>query len=353
MHIRTLVLLALALLMAPSCAPQPALQLVLSPSEPTTADTLLASIETEFGEPAEGTFGFRWYQDETEIGELSGLSLVPSAQTSRNQIWQVVATVTRGNSDPIELQSNTVEVVNSPPSIVSVEIAPVEATAATTLTAAVVGYQDIDGDGPIYSYLWTVDGASVGEDLATLETGLFIRGQVVQVQVTPSDGETEGEALLSESLTIGNAAPSAASIAILPVHPVGASDALQCALLESSVDVDADPVSYQLSWLSDGVTYPGDPIGSGWAGPASTALDDDTVPWADSFAGEEWTCMLSASDGMAVTESSYSVVLADSDQTVSDFSLMDVNTLSPTSGEPVSPRDYLCKVSGWYFGHST
>ena len=85
----------------------------------------------------------------------------------------------------------------------------------------------------------------------------------------------------------------------------------------------------------------------------STVLDDDTVPWADASAGEEWTCMLSASDGMSVIESSYSVVLADSDQTVADFSLIDVNTLSPTSGDPVSPRDYLCKVSGWYFGHST
>ena len=38
---------------------------------------------------------------------------------------------------------------------------------------------------------------------------------------------------------------------------------------------------------------------------------------------------------------------------VEDFSLVDVNATSPTVGEPVSPRDYLAKVSGWYFGHAT
>jgi hypothetical protein len=36
-----------------------------------------------------------------------------------------------------------------------------------------------------------------------------------------------------------------------------------------------------------------------------------------------------------------------------DFSLLDVNPASPTSGQPVSPRDYLQRVSGWYFGHAT
>jgi hypothetical protein len=36
-----------------------------------------------------------------------------------------------------------------------------------------------------------------------------------------------------------------------------------------------------------------------------------------------------------------------------DFSLMDVNPNSQTGGQPVSPRDYLMRVSAWYFGHAT
>ncbi len=38
---------------------------------------------------------------------------------------------------------------------------------------------------------------------------------------------------------------------------------------------------------------------------------------------------------------------------VPDFALLDVSTTSPTAGQPVSPRDYLMRVSGWYFGHAT
>ena len=35
------------------------------------------------------------------------------------------------------------------------------------------------------------------------------------------------------------------------------------------------------------------------------------------------------------------------------FSVVDVNPTSPRSGEMVSPRDYLERVSAWYFGHAT
>ena len=40
-------------------------------------------------------------------------------------------------------------------------------------------------------------------------------------------------------------------------------------------------------------------------------------------------------------------------EVVPDFSLMDVNPASSTHDQPVSPRDYLQQVSGWYFGHAT
>ena len=34
-----------------------------------------------------------------------------------------------------------------------------------------------------------------------------------------------------------------------------------------------------------------------------------------------------------------------------DFSLLDVNSASPTYQQAVSPRDYLEQVSGWYFAN--
>ena len=38
---------------------------------------------------------------------------------------------------------------------------------------------------------------------------------------------------------------------------------------------------------------------------------------------------------------------------VPDFSLIDVNPNAKTAQSPVSPRDYLMRVSAWYFGHAT
>jgi hypothetical protein len=36
-----------------------------------------------------------------------------------------------------------------------------------------------------------------------------------------------------------------------------------------------------------------------------------------------------------------------------DFSLVDANANSATSGRAVSPRQHLGHISAWYFGHST
>lgn len=36
-----------------------------------------------------------------------------------------------------------------------------------------------------------------------------------------------------------------------------------------------------------------------------------------------------------------------------DFGLIDVNPSSASFEQPVSPRDYLERVSGWYFAHAT
>jgi hypothetical protein len=38
---------------------------------------------------------------------------------------------------------------------------------------------------------------------------------------------------------------------------------------------------------------------------------------------------------------------------VAEFSLRDVNPESPRVGQDVNPRDYVGRVSGWYFGHSS
>jgi len=38
---------------------------------------------------------------------------------------------------------------------------------------------------------------------------------------------------------------------------------------------------------------------------------------------------------------------------VRDFTLLDVNTTSASFDSPVSPRDFIGRISVWYFGHAT
>lgn len=41
------------------------------------------------------------------------------------------------------------------------------------------------------------------------------------------------------------------------------------------------------------------------------------------------------------------------DSPVADFALLDVNPTSVRYDTPVSPRDYIGRVTAWYFGHAT
>lgn len=40
-------------------------------------------------------------------------------------------------------------------------------------------------------------------------------------------------------------------------------------------------------------------------------------------------------------------------EVVTDFNLLDVNTTSATHDQQVSPKDYLKRISAWYFGFAT
>jgi hypothetical protein len=61
-----------------------------------------------------------------------------------------------------------------------------------------------------------------------------------------------------------------------------------------------------------------------------------------------------ARDGAATSgAATVTIEVTAAEQAVPDFTLTDVNPLSSSEGEGISPREYLQQVSGWYFGHST
>jgi hypothetical protein len=75
------------------------------------------------------------------------------------------------------------------------------------------------------------------------------------------------------------------------------SDDLVCFVAVPSIDPEGDPIQYEVSWKHNDQPYP-DPSDTGLAivGPSTTTLTGDTVPAADTMAGDVWDCRISASD---------------------------------------------------------
>ncbi len=322
----------------------------ITPDDPRTADALALSIDTPATD-ADGdltTHSVAWFLDGAEQAELADAEEVASDRTAKGQVWRVE--VTDGDSGGREATATAeVTVLNTPPSFTTVTILPEDPDTTELLVTDKAGWSDADGDPETYEYVWTVDGVSSGTDGATLEPEASARDQAVEVTVTPVDGEDAGEALTA-STTILNSAPTAPSLFVAPTGAIGGEDPLVCTIVAPGTDLDDDALTYVFDWTVDGADYP--ESGGGWVGPTATNHPGDTVPAQDSAPGEEWTCSAYATDGAANSDVATATLGAGFDQ-VPDFSLTDVNTASATYNQAVSPRDYLQKVSGWYFGHAT
>jgi hypothetical protein len=118
--------------------------------------------------------------------------------------------------------------------------------------------------------------ASSASTSATLSSAETSKGQTWSVEVTPSDGYTDGPAG-SDELEIGNTAPEITSVVVDP-DPASASDELSCAW--SFYDEDGDDDESTLEWTIDG----------------STVGTDDTLSGVF-ISGDEVVCTVTAYDG--------------------------------------------------------
>lgn len=97
---------------------------------------------------------------------------------------------------------------NQVPVAGSVSIAPETAVAGTvTFTATPAGFSDGDGDALTYHYAWTLNDFKVGTDASTLSDVVVVKGDVMAVSVTASDG-TDTSTAAAATLTVTAIAPS-------------------------------------------------------------------------------------------------------------------------------------------------
>ncbi len=261
----------------------------ISPDPAYTDDELTCTEGT--ATDADGTTSFT-YLYTWEIRGVSVGSGDTLASTEFNRDDEIVCMVSVSDgtdlSDPFS--SDTLTISNSPPEVISVELTPSDPSTNSTLSAT-VSTTDEDGDSIALTYDWEVDGSDPGSTSSSLNgASYFDKGQQITVTVTPDDGRDQGDSLTSSTVTVVNTPPGEPTITITPSNPYAGRDDLVCEVDNHAEDVDADTVTYTMTWTVDSSSY---------SGATTTTWTDDTVPGSDTLGGEIWECTATPNDGEA------------------------------------------------------
>jgi len=239
-----------------------------SGSVPTSNNTLAYSVDATDTDGDDVTWAVSWFIDGVEEVQLRNYETITSDLLRKGQDWYFVATPSDDDTSGASITSNTVTIVNSPPSVDSVSM-----TYDPSLTdgyfegaeaiCSWTGWTDVDGDLPQVRYEWFVNGTGVaGTDYGSpnperLTSAQFDSGDTINCEVTPFDVEEDGSTLGSSSASILNTRPVLEdTVAIQLDGVVGRTAPREADLLTVFVDgsdVDpADSVSYQYKWFVDG-----------------------------------------------------------------------------------------------------
>ncbi len=240
--------------------PPEGLELSLGPSQPTTADTLVASAT---GADADGDqVTWRW------IWSVDGVALprdeptLPAGTLHRGQRVQVQAIPFDGTDEGPALPSDELVVANAAPSVPTVQVEPSTPYTTDDLRCLASGSVDPDGDAITYEITWKREGEILGRG-PVLEASATARGDQVHCVVAATDARATSPEVTTSTVVL-NTPPRVGSVEVTPASPT-VRDAL-AAITSDVSDADGDPVDLTITWWIDGVV-----AGSGTSLPAGTA----------------------------------------------------------------------------------
>ncbi len=190
-----------------------------------------------------GNFNFSdaritWLIDGQPVPDAAGPQL-KSSDLKKGDTVQASAVVAGAT-----IQSNPVEIKNSPPEITGVKLMPETLKAGDVLYAEATA-RDADGDDVSIAYEWTVNEQPAGADrrLATMPK----RGDRISVKVIPFDGTDYGDPVVAEK-TIINMPP------VIVDHKEFNFDGKVYTYQVRASDPDGDALAYSLESPVDGMT---------------------------------------------------------------------------------------------------
>jgi cyclophilin family peptidyl-prolyl cis-trans isomerase len=158
---------------------------------------------------------------------------------------------TANNFDDAFFTVNFTAITNRAPSVTSLSLDPSTVGTNDKLTATAFA-SDPSGLPISLTYVWRVNGVVKRTNTTTQLTDQFDlsvpgngdRGDVVVVEVTPSNGTATGDARTA-TVTVGNTVPVVSQIAFTPAKP-GTNDLLTGNV--TATDADNDPISFHYVW---------------------------------------------------------------------------------------------------------
>ncbi|MFT7521071.1 MAG: hypothetical protein ACI9MC_003222, partial [Kiritimatiellia bacterium] len=217
------------------------------PAEPRTEDSVELVVSSADNDNDKISYRYAW----TLNGSVSSLTAdtLRSTRTHKGELWEVSVYPHDGEAEGEPAVTSFV-IRNTPPSVVKAKIvfdgsAP---TAGSVLTCQGTGWSDVDEDDEGYRVQWYVNGTVSGSD-KTL-SGAFGRDDSVNCELTPFDGDDEGESVSSAAVIIRNEAPSLDSVVIGPEDP---KDGVSVeSTLGDAMDGDGDAITFLYSWRIGG-----------------------------------------------------------------------------------------------------
>ena len=262
------------------------------PGAPTVGDPLALSLKAidPDGDALEAQI--EWFRNGRSFQSGDATTLDTRGFVRGDQIYAVV----RVSDGELSITERTpmIEIVNQPPRVTRIQLAPENPNAGTDLTA-VADAIDNDGDEFELSYEWFVNDDPVGASGATLAAKHFKRGDVVMVEVSATDPYGDAEPTRSVPLTIPNGPPeitsnpSEATVGagryryVIKAEDPDGDRPLRYTLAEGPDGMDVDLLSGVISWkvpASAGGSYPVEVAVSDPQGSATHQRYDLELSWS-------------------------------------------------------------------------
>lgn len=221
----------------------------LSPSEVRAGETITASVTATDADSDALTFSYVWSVDGSVVAGETGATL--STGFVRDQDVTVEVVANDGDDDSPSFTSTALTISNTAPSLDAATLDLAVVLEGDTVTCVPGTFTDADGDTAVYTYAW-----STGATTASIDGTAFDKGDVISCTITPGDGTDTGTPVTSPSVTIGNTAPTLASVTI-PTTITVEGDVTP--VLGATADVDGDTVTVSYAWTVDGTAAGTDP----------------------------------------------------------------------------------------------